>query len=155
MLPLRELSDRRTTSDQIADVIREAILAGEFDDGEELNQVALAKHFHVSRVPLREALRQLQAEGLVTAKAHQRAVVSSLSVDRVLEIRGTLRGWNSLSSGLGLAAGTMAGAAAYAAGGLDGVVAVAIAGLAVALVVFARFVPAPAPEVEDAAEGGR
>jgi DNA-binding GntR family transcriptional regulator len=86
MLPLRELSDRRTTSDQIADVIREAILAGEFDDGEELNQVALAKHFNVSRVPLREALRQLQAEGLVTAKAHQRAVVSSLSVDRVLEI---------------------------------------------------------------------
>jgi DNA-binding GntR family transcriptional regulator len=83
---LPELGDRRTTSDQIADTLREAILTGEFDDGEELNQVTLAKHFSVSRVPLREALRQLQAEGLVTAKAHQRAVVSSLSVDRVLEI---------------------------------------------------------------------
>jgi DNA-binding GntR family transcriptional regulator len=86
VLPLRELSDRRTTSDQIADVLRDAILTGEFDDGEELNQVALAKHFGVSRVPIREALRQLQAEGLVSAKAHQRTVVTSLSIDRVMEI---------------------------------------------------------------------
>jgi len=85
-LPLRELVDRRTTSDQIADALREAILTGEFEDGQELNQVTLAKHFDVSRVPLREALRQLQAEGLVTAKAHQRAAVSTLSVERVLEI---------------------------------------------------------------------
>lgn len=86
VLPLRELADRRTTSDQIADALRDAILTGEFDDGEELNQVALAKHFGVSRVPIREALRQLQAEGLVSAKAHQRTVVTSLSIERVLEI---------------------------------------------------------------------
>jgi DNA-binding GntR family transcriptional regulator len=79
VLPLPELTDRRTTSDQIADTLREAILTGEFDDGEELNQVALAKHFNVSRVPIREALRQLQAEGLVTAKAHQRTVVATSS----------------------------------------------------------------------------
>jgi len=86
VLPLPELTDRRTTSDQIADTLREAILTGEFDDGEELNQVALAKHFGVSRVPIREALRQLQAEGLVTAKAHQRTVVTTMSVEHVLEI---------------------------------------------------------------------
>jgi DNA-binding GntR family transcriptional regulator len=86
VLPLPELSDRRTTSDEIADALREAILTGEFEDGEELNQVALAKHFGVSRVPIREALRQLQAEGIVTAKAHQRTVVTTLKVERVLEI---------------------------------------------------------------------
>ncbi|MGH9025845.1 MAG: GntR family transcriptional regulator [Acidimicrobiia bacterium] len=86
MLPLPQLNDRRTTSDQIADALREAILTGEFDDGEELNQVALAKHFGISRVPIREALRQLQAEGLVSAKAHQRTVVTGLTVDRVVEI---------------------------------------------------------------------
>lgn len=85
-MPLPELQERRTTSDQIADALRDAILTGEFSDGEELNQVALAKHFGVSRVPLREALRQLQAEGLVSAKAHQRTVVTGLAVDRVAEI---------------------------------------------------------------------
>jgi DNA-binding GntR family transcriptional regulator len=85
-LPLPELTERRTTSDQIADALRDAILTGEFEDGEELNQVALANHFGISRVPIREALRQLQAEGLVSAKAHQRTVVTTLSPERVAEI---------------------------------------------------------------------
>lgn len=85
-MPLPELSDRRTTSDQIADALREAILMGQFEDGEELNQVTLAKHFGTSRVPLREALRQLQAEGLVSSKAHKRVLVTTLSVERVVEI---------------------------------------------------------------------
>lgn len=85
-MPLPELEERRTTSDQIAEALREAIFTGEFADGEELNQVVLAKHFGVSRVPLREALRHLQAEGLVVAKAHQRAVVTTLDVHRVVEI---------------------------------------------------------------------
>jgi DNA-binding GntR family transcriptional regulator len=81
-----ELRDRRTTSDQIADALRDAILTGEFEDGEELNQVTLAKHFGTSRVPLREALRQLQAEGLVSSEAHKRVLVTALSVERVVEI---------------------------------------------------------------------
>lgn len=77
---------RRTTSDDIADALRDAIARGDFEDGEELNQVALARHFGVSRVPVREALRQLQAEGLISAKAHMRAVVTALTVDRVAEV---------------------------------------------------------------------
>lgn len=81
-----QLIRRRTTSDDVADALREAILQGFFKDGEELNQVAIAKHYGVSRVPLREALRQLQAEGLVAARAHQRTVVVGLTLDRVLEV---------------------------------------------------------------------
>lgn len=77
---------RRTTSDDIADTLREAIATGEFSDGEELNQVTLARHFGVSRVPVREALRLLQAEGLVSSRAHMRAVVVGLTLDRVLEV---------------------------------------------------------------------
>ena len=77
---------RRTTSDDIVDALREAIVRGDFEDGEELNQVALARHFGVSRVPVREALRQLQAEGLISAKAHMRVVVTALTVDRVAEV---------------------------------------------------------------------
>ncbi|MEU7766722.1 GntR family transcriptional regulator [Nocardia sp. NPDC049190] len=80
------LGQRRTTSDDVADALREAILQGRFEDGQELNQVAIAKHYGISRVPLREALRQLQAEGLVSARAHQRTVVVGLTVDRALEM---------------------------------------------------------------------
>jgi DNA-binding GntR family transcriptional regulator len=83
---LPTLDTRRTTSDALADVLRDAILNGVFNDGEELNQVALAKQFGTSRVPVREALRQLQAEGLVRGEAYLRMVVNGLSIDRVTEI---------------------------------------------------------------------
>jgi DNA-binding GntR family transcriptional regulator len=80
------LRSRRTTSDYVAEALRTAILAGRFKDGEELNQVELAEHFGVSRVPVREALRQLQAEGLIEAQAHRRAVVTGFSPERILEM---------------------------------------------------------------------
>jgi DNA-binding GntR family transcriptional regulator len=90
------LKERRTTSDYVADALRSAILSGQFADGEELNQVELAEHFGVSRVPIREALRRLQAEGLVKAQAHRRAVVQGFTPDRIAEIfeaRGLLEGY--------------------------------------------------------------
>lgn len=80
------LAGRRTTPDHVAEALREAILTGQLEDGEELNQVALAEHFSISRVPVREALRQLQAEGLVRQEAHRRAVVSGLSLARLMEL---------------------------------------------------------------------
>jgi DNA-binding GntR family transcriptional regulator len=89
------LRQRRTTSDYIADAVRVAIYDGQFADGEELNQVELARYFRVSRVPIREALRQLQAEGLVSNVAHRRAVVIGLDLGEMLElieIRAVLEG---------------------------------------------------------------
>lgn len=85
-LPPAALPARRTTPDHVADILREAILTGALEDEQELNQVALAEHFSVSRVPVREALRQLKAEGLVRQEAHQRAVVSSLGDERIMEL---------------------------------------------------------------------
>jgi DNA-binding GntR family transcriptional regulator len=88
-MPLAELptlGDRQTASDHVADALRQAIIGGQFDDGEELNQVELAQHFNVSRVPIREALRRLQAEGLVSAAAHRRATVIGLNRERAGEI---------------------------------------------------------------------
>lgn len=79
------LRDRKATSDHIADALREAIHDGQFEDGEELNQVELARHFEVSRIPVRESLRRLQAEGLVSNVAHRRAVVIGLDLDEVIE----------------------------------------------------------------------
>lgn len=81
-----ELQRRRTTPDYIADVLREAIYEGVLPDGEVLNQVAVAEHFGVSRVPVREAMRQLSTEGLIDAEAHRRPVVRGLTLERVLEI---------------------------------------------------------------------
>lgn len=79
-------SDRRITADYIADALRTAIHRGELPDGATLNQAALAAHFGVSRVPVREAMRQLQAEGLIDTTAHRLAVVRALDLDRIVEI---------------------------------------------------------------------
>lgn len=80
-----ELRNRRTTSDHIADALRTAINSGQLEDGAVLNQVELAEHFGVSRVPVREAMRRLEAEGLIDASAHRRAVVRGLSLERIAE----------------------------------------------------------------------
>src|SRR3954470_22753642 len=79
------LRERKTITDYLATALRTAIHDGQFADNEELNQVELAEFFGVSRVPIREALRQLQAEGLVQAIAHHRAVVTGLTLPQILE----------------------------------------------------------------------
>jgi Mn-dependent DtxR family transcriptional regulator len=84
--PAHGLQERRTTPDHESDLLREDIIKGLLQDCEELNQVALSEHFSVSRVPIREALRQLQAEGLVRQEAHRRAVVTTLSHDHIVEL---------------------------------------------------------------------
>jgi DNA-binding GntR family transcriptional regulator len=87
-LPVVDLSlnDHGTASDKVTAELRRAIVTGQFADGEGLNQVELAQHFRVSRAPIREAVRRLEAEGLVRAKAHRRAVVVGQSVERIQEI---------------------------------------------------------------------
>ncbi|MFN8164242.1 MAG: GntR family transcriptional regulator [Solirubrobacterales bacterium] len=91
-----ELINRRVTSDYVADALREAINSGALADGEELNQVAIAEQFGVSRVPVREAMRELQAEGLIEAATHRRAVVRAISLERLtetFEVRALLEGF--------------------------------------------------------------
>lgn len=79
------LRERQTTAAYVAGSLRAAIQSGQLPDGSELNQVALAEHFGISRVPVREALRALEAEGWITARAHHRAVVQALSSERIAE----------------------------------------------------------------------
>ncbi len=66
--------------------IRERILSGTYPEGEPLRQDAVADELGVSRIPVREALRQLEAEGLVSFHPHRGAVVSSLSLDEIEEV---------------------------------------------------------------------
>lgn len=77
---------RRITADFVADSLREAIQQGAIAVGAVLNQAEIAEHFSVSRVPVREAMRQLFAEGLIELKAHHVAVVRGLTFEHISEI---------------------------------------------------------------------
>lgn len=71
---------------RIADRIRDAIILGEYAPGTRIRQEELATESGASRVPVREALRMLAAEGLVTLVANTGAWVSSLSLGECQEI---------------------------------------------------------------------
>jgi DNA-binding GntR family transcriptional regulator len=91
MVDLRLLADdalsrRQTTPTLVADALREAILRGMFKSGQPLPQDEIAAQFGLSRIPVREALRQLEGEGLVTFYPHRGAVVAHLSAGEVREI---------------------------------------------------------------------
>ena len=72
--------------DQLASRLRARILRNEIQAGEQLRQEALAEAYGVSRMPIREALRQLEAEGLVVFNPHKGAIVSAMSVDEAEEL---------------------------------------------------------------------
>ncbi len=78
--------ERKTVAMLALERLRERILHGEFREGAALRQDALAAELGVSRIPVREALRQLEAEGLVTFSPHVGAVVSTLSLDEIREL---------------------------------------------------------------------
>ncbi|ARV62914.1 GntR family transcriptional regulator [Nostocales cyanobacterium HT-58-2] len=87
------LQQQRSTPDLIADALREAILQGIFEEGQSLRQDEIATQFGVSRIPVREALRQLEAEGLVKIHLNRGATVSALSpaeAQEIFEIRSAL-----------------------------------------------------------------
>jgi DNA-binding GntR family transcriptional regulator len=77
---------RATLGDQVYERVRGAIIRGEIPAGTEINQVELASTLGVSRVPVREALRRLQAERLLDANPFHRFVVAKLSRAQVLEL---------------------------------------------------------------------
>ncbi len=72
--------------DTVRDALRRAIRAGTFTPGQPLRQDQLAARFGTSRIPVREALRQLEAEGYVTLHPNRGAIVASLSPGEVLEL---------------------------------------------------------------------
>lgn len=82
LLPLQ----RQTVVQMTLDAIRDRIVRGIYPEGEPLRQDALAVELGVSRIPIREALRQLEAEGLVTFSPHRGAIVSSLSLAEIEEV---------------------------------------------------------------------
>ncbi|MBA4095281.1 MAG: GntR family transcriptional regulator [Rhodospirillum sp.] len=87
---------KRTIADQVAELVRQRILTGQLKGGQPIRQEHLAAEFGVSRIPLREALKQLAAEGFVTITSHKGAVVAELSiaeVEELFDIRLKLEAW--------------------------------------------------------------
>ncbi|MGP1397515.1 MAG: GntR family transcriptional regulator [Inquilinaceae bacterium] len=76
----------RTDAAFVHRVLRQAIIDGVLEAGRKLRQEHLAARLGTSRMPVREALRQLEAEGLVTFEAHKGAAVAVLSAADLREI---------------------------------------------------------------------
>jgi DNA-binding GntR family transcriptional regulator len=76
----------RTAQDMVAEGLRRGILDGTLESGQPLRQEQIAKDFEVSTVPVREALRQLAGEGLVTLLPNRGARVSKVSYEEAKEI---------------------------------------------------------------------
>lgn len=79
-------SRKQATHEFVADVLREAITAGHLVANQPLPQDEIAAQLDVSHIPVREALRQLQSEGLVTYQQHRGASVTALTPEEIREI---------------------------------------------------------------------
>jgi DNA-binding GntR family transcriptional regulator len=86
---------RAALVDMLAAALQARVLSGELPSGTRLRQEALAAEFGVSRTPVREALRKLQASGLVELRPNKGALVRGLSAREIrdaYEVRAALEG---------------------------------------------------------------
>ncbi|HEX5462742.1 MAG TPA: GntR family transcriptional regulator [Steroidobacteraceae bacterium] len=77
---------RKTTSALIVDSMRERLMNHEFNESEMIRQDRLAKEYNVSLSPVREALIQLEAEGLLTLVRHHGYAPTTLSTDDIQQL---------------------------------------------------------------------
>jgi DNA-binding GntR family transcriptional regulator len=77
---------RRTAHEYVRASLRAAILGGDLPGGSRLVQADIARELGVSTTPVREALRDLATEGLVTLDAHRGGIVKRLTYDELREI---------------------------------------------------------------------
>jgi DNA-binding GntR family transcriptional regulator len=77
---------RSPRREQVVDYLREAITVGRIADGERLIEERIARELDTSRGPVREALRQLEHEGLVVSYPYRGAVVQGVSEEEIQEV---------------------------------------------------------------------
>jgi DNA-binding GntR family transcriptional regulator len=83
---MKHVIERRSIPESIRDSLQERILNGDFREGDTLGQETIAEEYGVSRIPVREALRQLEAQGLVAVQTYKGAVVTSIPTEQVQEL---------------------------------------------------------------------
>jgi DNA-binding GntR family transcriptional regulator len=91
---------RRTLADELRLTLADDIVRGLLLPGAALDETELARRFGVSRTPVREAIRQLAASGLVEVRAHRGAVVARPSEERLLGMFEAMAELEALCAGL-------------------------------------------------------
>ena len=86
MTPNSPVIKRHTVTATVLELIRDRIVEGIYSGGQQIRQEAIAEEFGVSRIPIREALVQLEAEGFVQIHTHKGAVVAQLTVEDAIDI---------------------------------------------------------------------
>ncbi len=86
MTALRNPKRLDTIGAQVLNHIRSQILTGRLIAGERIDQTAIATELGVSIIPVRESIRQLQAEGLIEKRPNRGAFVADLSLTELLDI---------------------------------------------------------------------
>jgi DNA-binding GntR family transcriptional regulator len=81
-----ERIERNTTAAEVTRILRERILKGRYPPNSFIRQELIAQELGVSRLPVREALAQLEAEGLVIREKYRGALVPALSMTEIQEI---------------------------------------------------------------------
>ena len=95
---------RARAPEQVTNQLREAIVSGYLQPGDRLMQEELAERLGVSRMPIREALRRLEAEGLVVLQPYRGALVANLSSSELQELYELRIALETLALGFGIPA---------------------------------------------------
>ena len=108
-----DLSDKQSLTTKVYNHIRNGILDGSYKDGDFLVETRLAEELEVSRTPIREALKQLELEGLVKTTHNKGAVVVGISerdVDDIYTIRVRIEGLAARRAAENITMGDLKGA---------------------------------------------
>jgi DNA-binding GntR family transcriptional regulator len=92
--------DKITRAEELRLQLADEIVRGALAPGSPLDETDIARRFNVSRTPVRVALRQLAASGLVDARAHRGAVVARPSIERMTEMFEAMAELEALCAGL-------------------------------------------------------
>lgn len=95
MIYQSDSSDKSSLRGKVFNAIRQSILDGKYKEGDVIRETVIANELNVSRTPVREAIRQLELEGLVNSIPNKETVVAGVSkedVQDIFMIRNTLEG---------------------------------------------------------------
>ena len=82
----KEVSDKYSLQGRVFHKIREDILNGKYKSGDSIREVVVSKELGVSRTPVREALKQLELEGLVISIPNKGTVVAGITEQDIIDI---------------------------------------------------------------------
>lgn len=102
----KEFSNSFSLTDEIADIVRERILKGEYEIGEKIKENQIASELRVSRTPIREAFKLLENEGLIDYIPNRGCFAKGFTkqdVEDIYAVREALERWRFAGQSHGLA----------------------------------------------------